>query len=214
MSLSLLAGIGAIAAALGPKIKKNKKFDDKVNYEGINSVPLSEIEKRVGVRKDKYGMYTHSAMKKMLQYGRENTVTGKEYKTYEKRINLIMNQQRKSKTEQYKNEGYRSLSDKSKAYIKRNGGFNPSEIVEIVTIHRSFTPTGQQRMINDIMQKTWWGKCANGAPRIKAEPGKNVEYWKMHVPLTYVNSPGDNYQRKMRRGYKRCLKECGHNPRY
>ena len=93
MSLSLLLGIGAIAAALGPKAKKNIKFDNEVNYKGINNISLDKIEKRVGVRKDRYGMYTQSDMRKMLEYGKENTSTTKEYQIYQRRINLVMNQQ-------------------------------------------------------------------------------------------------------------------------
>ena len=214
MSLSLLAGIGAIAAALGPKVKRNIKFDNEVNYKGINNISLDKIEKRVGVRRDKYGMYTHSDMKKMLEYGRENTSTTKEYQIYQRRINLVMNQQRKSKSEQYKKEGYKSLSNDAKAYMNRLGGFNPSNVTEIIAINRSFTPSRQHQMINDLMNNTWWGKCAAGKPRIKETLNDNTEYWKMRVPLTYVNSPGDNYQRKMKRGYKRCLKECGYDPLY
>ena len=214
MSLSLLAGIGAIAAALGPSIKANKKFDEELEYKGINNVPLSDIERRVGVKRDKYNMYTYTDMKKLLQYGREHSFNNKEYKQFENKINFVMNNQRQRKAEKYQKEGYASLSDNAKKFIENKGGFNPSDIVEIIAIRRSFAPSKQHQMINDLMNKTWWGKCAVSKPRIKDNLEENVELWKMHVPLTYVNTSGNNYQRKMKKGYKRCLKECGHNPLY
>ena len=214
MSFSLLAGIGAIAAALGPSIKKDNEFDKKVEYKGINNIPLSDIEKRVGVRRDKYNMYTYTDMKKLLQYGREHSLNNEEYKAFESKVNFVMNQQRKRKAEKYQQEGYSSLSDDGKKFVKDKGGFNPSDIVEIIDIRRSFTPSKQQRMINDLMSKTWWGKCATGRPRIKENLDENVELWEVHVPLVYVNTPGNDYQRKLKKGYKRCLKECGHEPLY
>lgn len=217
MSLSLLLGIGAIAAALGPRIKKEINFDNKVKYEGINNIPLTKIEKRAGVKKDKYGMYSHTDMKKMLKYGAENS-TPKEFATFERRVNLVMNQQRRKKSEKLANSGIKSLpkerQDKVNNWIHSNGGYEPSDITEIVNIRRFFTPSNQNQMINDLMAKTWWGKCATSRPKIIRKMGENEEIWKMRVPLLYVNTFDSNYQSRLKRGYKRCLKDCGHNPKY
>ena len=219
MSLSLLFGIGVIAAALAPRFKRERDFDNKVDYKGINSIPLREIEKRVGARKDKHGMYTHSAMQKLLKYGEEHSHSTKEYQTFAKRINVTMNQQHRVKSEKIANGGIKLLSrkeqDRVNTWIESKGGHEPSDKVEIIRIRRFFTPSNQQEMINDLMTKTWWGKCAVQEPKVIENLNENIELWEMHIPMIQRNICEKNsYEGDMKRLYKKCLKECGHNPKY
>lgn len=202
-------------------VSNKTKFDNEIEFEGINTVPIETIAIRVKARKNKWGMYTYSSMNKILRYGEEHSIDSEEYAVFKRRLNDEMNKQREEKSEKLKNSGIKSLpkerQEKVNEWIESKGGHEPSDIVEIITIRRFFTPSNQQQMIKDIMTKTWWGKCAIGEPRIKKKPNENVEIWKMHIPLIQVNltsTPKKSYQRDMRRLYKRCMMDCGHNPLY
>lgn len=202
-------------------VSDKTKFDNEIEFEGINTVPIETIAIRVKARKNKWGMYTYSSMNKILRYGEEHSIDSEEYAVFKRRLNDEMNKQREEKSEKLKNSGIKSLpkerQEKVNAWIESKGGHEPSDIVEIITIRRLFTPSNQQQMIKDIMTKTWWGKCAIGEPRIKKKPNENVEIWKMRIPLIQVNltsTPKNSYQRDMRRLYKRCMMDCGHDPLY
>lgn len=221
MSLSLLLGIGAVKAIFSDIHNEQDDITDRIVLDGINSVSIKDVAIAAGVKKRHVlTELTYTDCKKIIDFAKKFSDKN-ELKEFEKRLNKEINIQQNRKSEIIK-----SKAEFSKNHINKRMKEGISDQTIVVKIKRPLFLRDEihKRMMNDLHNETWWGKCIVKEKIISSR----LEYYEMKIPNWVFDTLGidstydleKSYNRAykkrivgiMKHQYKNCLKSCGHDP--